>query len=417
MPLVAVGAEAPAAERSIYATHPAGLVWVLAATFATIGESEAAARLTAVSASLLALALWVRIVCRAGGREVGMLCGLIYAIMPMSVYFGRMVNHEAYCLLGMLLSLMCWQDLVERGRSARDRRIALAGCIAGLWLGMMIDWIGVLYAGLFCLHALRRRRQVGDGVVVATWAASGLCVAGILAHIVYGGLEGRWGDLVAIFTARSATYEREIASLFWHNTVDNLTLPVMVLAAVGLLISGLVHRRTRPAGGSVTDEASSGGIDGGWVLLVSGLAWLVIFRRQYQIHHYWLFYLGPIIALWAAAGVLAIRDALRRFGPVVSNGVACAAVLMALLAGQRGVDEFFARRQCPMEFIEACRAMHSATPPGERVVLQGDPIVTERFGSYVFRNITPPQLAYYLDRPFDVQRDASSADSGTSGGR
>lgn len=417
MPLVAVGLDAPASERSIYATHPAGLVWVLAATFAAIGESEAAARLTAVGASLLTLALWVRIVCRAGGREVAMLCGLFYSIMPMSVYFGRMVNHEAYCLLGMVLALSCWQDMVARGRSARHRWIVVAGCLAGLCLSMVIDWIGVLYAGLFCLHVARRRREVGDGVVAVTWAVSGLCVAGIMTHIVYGGLDGRWANLVAIFTSRSATLEPGGASLFWHNTVDNLTLPVMALAAVGLPANGLVHRRTRPAGGSVTDEASSGGMDGGWILVVSGLGWLLIFRRQYQIHQYWLFYLGPMIALWSARGVLTIRDALRGFGAVVSHGLACAAVLIALLACQRGVDDFFARRQCPMEFIEACRAMRAATVPDERVVLQGDPIVTEQFGSYVFRNITPPQLAYYLDRPFDVQRDGNSADSGTTGGR
>ncbi|RIK66538.1 MAG: hypothetical protein DCC65_09280 [Planctomycetota bacterium] len=405
MPLVAVGDDAPPEERSIYATHPAGLVWVMAAAFRVFGEGESAARLAAVLGSLVALAAWVALVAESRGREPALLSGLLYAAMPMAVYFGRMSNHEAFCLCGMVVALY----MVRRANSAADpRRVRpgfLAAGLAAMACTILIDWVGVLFAGLLCVHvfrAYRTGRAAGIGVI-AVAAAAFAATGAVILHIVYGGLDGEWADLVAIFTSRSGAIERQATELFWLNTVDNLTLPGIALSAIGLacMLWRRASGRGRPSAAYATAALPGG--SGVWVLVATGLIWLLLFRRQYQIHQYWLFYLGPPIALCASTAILFFRDLARRFGERVATGAVAITVLTLLLAGQRTVDSLFSQRSWKLDFVRYCEELRAATPRGERVVLERDPISRETFGGYVFRNIVPPQLAYYLDRPFVVR--------------
>lgn len=403
MPLVAVGDDAPPEERSIYATHPAGLVWVMAGAFRVFGEGEAAGRLPAVVASLVTLALWVALVAAWRGREAALLSGIFYAGMPMAVYFGRMPNHEAFCLFGMVAALYALRRAAVGGDSRRVRPGFLAAGLAAMAFTVLIDWVGVLFAGLLCVYAFRAYRAgraagIGVAAVVATSFAA---TAAVILHIVYGGLDGKWVDLVAIFTSRSGAIERQAADLFWLNTVDNLTLPGIVLSAIGMAWS--LWRRASDRGRPSASRPAPAPPGGIWVLVATGLIWLLLFRRQYQIHQYWLFYLGPPIALWAARAILFIRGLARRFGERVATGAVAIAVLIFLLAGQRTVDSLFSQRTWKPDFVRYCEDLRASTPPGERVVLERDPIATETFGGYVFRNIVPPQLAYYLDRPFVVR--------------
>lgn len=409
MPLVAIGGDAPADERSIYATHPAGLVWVTAAAFRVFGECETAARLIAILASLITLGLWVGLIRESHGREIAILSGLIYSLLPMSVYFGRMLNHEALCLCGMIVALFCWQRSGLQAGAGGMRWPAVFGCLAGVLFAILIDWVGVLFAGFFGCHVLwqwRRGRAAGTAAAVVL-LVSIVSTVGVVLHIVYGGLEGRWSDLVAIFTSRSATIERDATDLFWLNTVDNLTMPVIVLGAFGLASSAWRRASKSPGTGQPSPASSGGRADGVWVLAATGLVWLVVFRRQYQIHQYWAFYLGPLIALWAAQGILVIQNLTRRFGVRVSAGAAAIAILAILFGSQAGVNHLYSQRSLPEDLVEACQKIRNETPPGQRIVLMRDPVAREAFGGYVFRNIIPPQLAYYLDRPYEVRAAAS----------
>ena len=404
MGVVAVGdAVPPPEERSIYATHPPGLVWMVAGSFAVLGESERSARLVAIGSSLGALILLVWLVRVGWGREAAILSGLFYSVLPMSVYFGRMVDHEAVCLLCMLGALTAWQ-VVVRADCASRRRVPAWVCwsvaiVAGIWL----DWSAVLFSGLFCLHALwrvsRRRTGCGEVAYVLTLSAAGL--AGMLIYIVYSGLDGRWGDLAAIFLSRAGEVEgavrRDLSAPggAWDYTQENLTWPVLVLALWGVFTRFLPTNRNETAGIR---------LDGAWLLPVTGLLWLALFWRQYERHNYWMFYLGPMAAVLASLGLLALRESLSRAGVVFARGAwyLIAGVVVAVCLVQ--TDDYFARRSYPLEEVAALREINATTDPTERVLLYEDPVLVEQRGGYRFRNIVPPHRAYYLDRAFDVER-------------
>lgn len=423
MPIVAVGENLPPAdERSFYATHPPGLVWLLAAAFAMGGEAEWIARLVPLLASLGTLWLLVTMVARGRGREAAVFAGLIYAIMPMSVYFGRMVDQEAVCLFFMVAALASWRLAVQdRGSGRTWARVAWAlAMLAAIWT----DWSGVLFAFVFCLYALWLcragaidRRSV---VIVAVFLA--VSVGAMVAHLVHAGLDGRWGDLVAIFLSRSgdepgrSAFGSATANLGpWTFAVQNLTWPIIALAAAGAvigavrLLSGVASQRDRagPVG-------RSAGIDDGlWIILITGAAWLLLFWRQYERHNYWLFYLGPAVAVFAGSSLASLRLQLNRLGNRAGHILTYVCVAVPVGCGLVGADDYFGRLWYPPDEVRAWQSIHDQwTGSGDRVVLFRDPVRVETRGGYVFRNVVPPQLAYYLDRSLDAESNLSAVGAG-----
>src|SRR5690606_8462102 len=99
MPIVAAGEAVPPPDaRSLYATHPPALVWLVAGVFQAFGATEWVARLVPITFSLAAFGLLLWLITTAWGPWTAAMAGLFYAVMPMSVYYGRMVDHEAVCL-------------------------------------------------------------------------------------------------------------------------------------------------------------------------------------------------------------------------------------------------------------------------------------------------------------------------------
>lgn len=423
MPMIAVGAKVPAPEeRSIYATHPPGLVWLLAGMFSLFGESEAVARMMAVAASLAALVLFLRLADRAYGRGVAVVSGLIYAVMPMSVYFGRMVDHEAICLCCMLGAVTGWVAGSDRSAPRRTRLAGGAGWACALTIGCWVDWSVVLFAGVFGLDLILRAAGRTGPMRRTDWirisAALGLSlgvVMTVVGFVVHAGLAGRWGDGVTIFISRAgasamegAPPERAPTGGAWTHTIDNLTWPVVVLAAWGLVTTG----RRRTSGGGQRSTAT-GGHDpragaGLWMIGLTGFLWLLIFWRQYELHNYWLFYVGPMMAILAARGLVDVRRRFGVFGRRAAYGGAGLLLAGTLLVELMGVDEYFQRVSNDLVLeVDDWRRIRRLTHDGDRVLLFRNPVREERRGDYRLRNVVPPQLAYYLDRAFAVEEDFS----------
>ncbi|MFQ5429729.1 MAG: ArnT family glycosyltransferase [Phycisphaerae bacterium] len=421
MPVVAVGATVPPPEEySIYATHPPGLVWLVAAAFKFFGESESVARLVPIAASLGSLVLLVSLVERAVGRPAALLCGLIYALMPMSVYFGRMVNHEAVCLFSMLAGAATWAVAVDSAAAPRRRAAAWLGWALALSFGIWVDWVVVLFVALSGVWGVVqfRRGRIGGRALAATLVIPAAATAGMVSFIVYEGLNGTWGDLAAIFSSRAGraagdVLERDAAApgTVWTYVIENLTRPVALLAAIGAVAWVRRCRRGRVAAPSAEDARGRAARAGLMLISMTGLLWLAIFWRQFERHNYWLFYLGPAAAIlaadalihlggWAATSV--VRGAGRRLLRLGAVGSVLLVTGGLELARTR---DYFARTSRPEIEVSTWRAIHERTKTGDRLLVYQDPVRTEQRGGYRFRNLVPPQWAYYLDRAFDVERD------------
>jgi 4-amino-4-deoxy-L-arabinose transferase-like glycosyltransferase len=401
MGVVAVGAAIPAPdESSIYATHPPGLVWLVAAAFAMFGEREAVARCVPIACSLGSLALLMTILRKRLGKGVAALTGLFVGFTPMMVYFGRMVNHEAVCLFFMLAAIACWDRLVDRALAGR----ALAGLVwaATAFFVIWVDWPGSLFMALYCgwLILMWRRGETRGTWVVAACAWSIVCITGLMVYLVYAGFDGRWADLYAVFLSRREALEVGTSPTLWSYTLDNLQWPLLILFPVGLVhyvrhaLSTSIHRHKGPFT-----------IDNLNILMATGLLWVLIFLRQYRIHNYWLYYLGPHIALCGALAVHGVHDLSRRKRSATWGAMIIIGIVVGF--GIRGTAIYYDEVTCRPRDVEVWKQGNAMSKPTDRIRLAWDPRVIETHGGYRFVNIAPAQLAYYLDRAIDVDLGAT----------
>lgn len=409
MPIVAAGRDVPPVdERSIYATHPPGIVWLVAGAFQVFGESEWAARLVPIVFSLATFAMLLWLIAAAYDGMTALFAGLFYAAMPMSVYYGRMVDHEAICLFCMVAASCAWVLARRRKQLSFGWWLPL---VAAIWLGVWIDWSMVLFGGLFSIAlivALIRKRIDAKMALPIVFGAT-LAVASMVLFIVYAGLGGHFDDLFSIFRSRSGDGQYVVArsgtgDWFLHLT-DNVTPGLLILALIGAVLM-LAFRLTRSQSGDgvgmQTRNAARRGIH---LIALAGVLWVAIFWEQFERHEYWMFYLGPAIAIAAGRGLGIVCEFARWTGARLT---VIAIVAIALVTGVyewQGLQRLFAREHRPPGEIEDYREIARLVPPGERIVMYLNPYRLERRGAYEFRNIVPPQLAWYIDRPMTVERD------------
>lgn len=416
VPLVGVGeAVPPAAERSLYSTHPPGLVWLLLPGFGVLGDAEWVARLVPIVFSLGSLVLLMVLVARIRGRETAVIGGLAYALMPMSVYFGRMVDQEAICLFFMLASLGAWRIVVDRAASPRRRRVGMCLWLVAIGAGIWVDWPGALFGGLFCLHVLvawRRGLLRSRPALVAIGGVASAIVS-VVVYLVYAGLGGHWGSLLAIFGSRAGSSgsgeilkDGAARGGVWDYTIQNLTWPILVLSICGIVWAVVRLLRNRGDATPATAVAHRHVRNGSkWILPLTGVVWVLVFPQQYERHNYWLFYLGPVAAVLTGYTLVQIRNRLRRVGRRFANVVLACAVLILIHFSESGLGDYYSRLSYPPQEVEAWRGVRAMTDMGDTVLVFRNPVREEMRGKYRFRNIIPPQFAYYLDRSFAVESD------------
>jgi 4-amino-4-deoxy-L-arabinose transferase-like glycosyltransferase len=399
MPIVAVGqAVPPVEERSIYATHPPGLIWLVAGAFWIGGESEATARCVAIIASLGALLAFISITRARRGVETALLAGIIYSLMPMTVFFGRMVDQEAICAALMLGAVASWGN-VKASRTPGRWLAAWSVCVVScVW----VDWVGCLFGVLFTGYALLalRRREITTRVFVFMASAVVVAVISMVAYLVMAGLDGRWSDLWAIFTSRQEPAGRGGPGTVWRHVVENVTWPVLGMFILGI---GIEVADALRGGQRKSSEGSGLG-----VMTITGTFWVILFWRQFEVHNYWMFYLGPAMAASAAHGLMGLAGDLKLRAPNLTKPALALLVIVTSLACLGRTNDYFSRESYSTESIRAWREIDSRTEPDAKIAYFRDPTLEERHGSYVFRNLIPPQMSYYVDRSFVVATDAQA---------
>lgn len=433
LPVVEMGPQPPPADEAVrYATHPPGLIWLVSGSFALFGIGEAAARLVPIACSLASLWFLMRITAGTLGRATAMLAGLIYAVMPMTTFFGRMVDQEAVLLCFMLASWWGWFAYHGEVATGRSRAYCLGVWAIATLAAIWIDWPGVLSAGAVFLDAARRRVVVrarsaagsahppvagGSANLVALSAllpAAG--TAAVLLLLVYAGMNGSWAAMRDMAFSRaegdvaqnveSIRRDRSMRGGGLQLTRDNFSDGVLILACIGTAAS-LAWRRRKP-GGEKREQGTgnSGHVDGGgtrnwipfWMMTLVGGAWLALFWQQFLRHNYWQYYLAPTAAILAGMGLGAIHSGVRRFHARLAQPIAV--LILAAVVGLSlvRVDDYFGRRSFSSDYIRGWQEIASKLSPDESVALYGGFIEYDRRGAYSYRNLAPPHLAYYLDR-------------------
>jgi hypothetical protein len=411
----------PPAVPDRYLNHPPLIAAWTAASLAAFGDHEWAARLVPIAATLGSVVLLMRIVEGLGGPLLGVLAGFFFATLPLTAYFGRMIDHVApvqFFSLLMLHGHLQWTGLDPR---ASRPRLGAFWYVTGR-SQHRLGWAAVLPAFLVCAwHVLRVARGSGGGRLLP-WLAG--APAGALAAVVLHILAGSGWDLAmlpALYAGRSlggaggAQPFSAWASVQWLHLTRNFTLPGAIAAIA--CASVLVARLVRPDRGGPSrrfplrgDLAAVVGLTG-----LHGLLYVVLFKNAAWHHDYWQFFLGPFVAVSLATVTVAAMEAARPRAPRLAPLVLAALLLLPVPWAAASLAFYAAQRQPHAQHVAALRRLGELVPRRTPVwASRRWDTATETIGSHASR-WPNPVVAYYADRPLLYSRDAREVEANRPG--
>ena len=399
-----------------YVNHPPLLCGLVAAPMWLLGDHAWVARGVPIAATLGSAWLLMSIVARLYSGALSLLTGFFFLALPLTAYFGRMLDFTAvvqFFSLAMLHGYLDWSGAY--GNAGGSRRGIALYC-AGAVLAIATDWAGVLMASPICAWHLFRHRDPR----IAAWVWLAPAIAGIAAllHIV-AAVDWDTRYLVDLLATRTVGMRPEGAQpwsqwvwLQWGFLRANYTLPG-IAAAVAIPVL-LRTREWPPASALFAALRRTSTLP--WACVVfQGVSYVVLFKNQSWIHDYWQYYLAPYVAVSLAAAVAAIRAFVHSRAPAVAT-VASVVAVAALLPGfYTSWSRYHSLEHIPREYLDVYVELAERIPAKK-------PVMTSRnwqvhrlaFGRYD-RLYVQPQIAYHANRPLVYTRDAETIVANESG--
>lgn len=295
-------------EFQYYQNHPPLLAWSTALVFRLAGEGELQARLLPILFSLGSLALLHHLVRGWYGGKTALFAAFVFAVLPMSAYYGRHVNFEPPTIFFILAVVALYQRWLAK--TTGGRLAVLAGVYA---FAMISDWPAYFLAGLLPVHHFIVRRRLG-----VSWIFPLISAFVLAAHL----LHAYWLDPRAL--ERAFFFLRLWMGLHLQEAASGLssdmlnysashfawvignrfmllfTIPALVAAAVGLVP---LVREIRAA-----DERRGNALLVVALLLVAVINNALFYKSLY-VHLFWSHYfvmpisiLAGLTAAWIESG-------------------------------------------------------------------------------------------------------------------
>ena len=388
----------PIPPSGYYTHHPPLLSLMLAGMFAILGEKEWVARSLPIAFSLVGVVLLWALMKDCAGRRAATFGAVLFAAMPMELFYGRMVNFEPINLVWMLGSLLClrrWEQTGGRGW----RNWMLAAFVLSLWTA----WIGYMFVFILSVHFFTTRGKRNPRLALLLL---GLCVASIVLFMlhIYWVQPNSWQDLIETFSRRMRS-QFENGSYFtwedWEGKIGGTLLTHIHAVAWALAVIGLVwFLRCRK-----TDEPLRWL---GWAALcffVLSAFYIVGFRLASYVHPYASFYFIVPVAI---AGGIAV-EAFARWCESRASGARAAGFVA--IAAMYGWLVFSGERQA-LALNKRFRILDWNKPEPASLIPELGRVINEKFpeGTTVICNFFPkygPQLEYYAQRTIAVATGGS----------
>jgi hypothetical protein len=288
-----------AGEARAYSHHPPLLGVSLAAAFVVFGREPHVARTATIAAHLTSLLLLMLAVRRFTPElpSAWFFTGLIAALTPMSVFFGRNVCHEAWVTPWLMVGVIAYLRRIERGDEGSRREdavICAAIAVAALygWPGLYLPPILIVSEALHGRPFARSSRWFAATMVLLV-----LLIAG---QIAWSQPDG--GLAVLLFgagtraTPGSLGYGvRDWMAVVLRSASQGYSWPLL---AVALIVAAIWLQRAWTTG-------VRGGPLAGFLLIWTALATMHVaaFPSGAWAHAYWLWYFLPAVS--GAAGLAA----------------------------------------------------------------------------------------------------------------
>jgi len=287
-----------------YLDHPPMTGWLVSLSFRVFGYFEWAARLVAALCSMGGLILLYLIARRYWKSKIALIATAVAAAAPMAAFYGGFVDVQGPIPFFFIL-LVFFLYLRFDEKRTWDRWLLV---LAAFLLSTLSDWPAYYLVPVILVHHFFSKSAIGRKWRVLLLPAVALAMLVLFVFYInwvqYGepsfevSQMAQWFSHRAISTAHEGTGESFTAAgwlgAVQHNLHVMFTLPVLILAVVGLLFYVL--------------RIVAGELDRGdgvlAALLALGLLHIFIFRQGAYVHEFWGYYLYPAIVLLVALCVV-----------------------------------------------------------------------------------------------------------------
>jgi hypothetical protein len=283
-PIISVSETLP--ENPVYYLHHPQLLSLTEAIFFKVfGESFEVGRFTVIMFSVGSLLLIYLIGKNTFNSRFGLTAATLYAVIPASVLFGRMIGQEPLVLFFVLLTTYCLVEYLET-----KRKIFHVLLYVSIVLGTLSDW-PVTYFSLCLLPYLWVRKKIRLGINLIL--TSTLVALVFLLYLQY---FGELGNLIGAFMVRSPGeimsesfwFVRWIMTVvvrffFYFNPV------IFVLSIIGII--------------TTMQRIKVKKIEHAYILLlclsIFGCIHILLYPEGSFGHPYWIYYLLPSVVFFA----------------------------------------------------------------------------------------------------------------------
>lgn len=320
-------------ERQPYGHHPPATALLLAGAFTLTGsDSPAVARLTVIAFHIGSVLLMVSIAGALLGDKGAWLGGVLMATLPMSGYFGRMVNYEPLCLFAVLVQVLGYVRYKRHGRRG-DLLLVAAGVVGG----GLADWPSFFFAAaLAALEALDlARRQTRSPALLATLVVAATSIFAFdLAHLWYAA-RGSVQALGGVVASNQPLWSVDASlSRFVLGQLDTFRRYFTEVGLISTLLALWAIART----GSAASPRLFDGMPG-WLVrrvlvatLGAAAAYVLAAPAWAMMHQYWQFYFLPGVVLSIALAWMRLERALRERPSTTLRMLRIAFILDVLIA-------------------------------------------------------------------------------------
>ena len=294
-----------------FSTHYTPILPILISfSYRLFGVSEWSTRLVPAAASLASVFLVILL-----GRELisfraGIIAGILMAVTPMFIYYGKNPVHEVVLLPFALLSFYSYQCFLKTNKDKWWKTLLLASTAA-----MLTGWPGYYAAGLIAAHGFLTEKKFR-----ARFLALPMLMVGLFSLFLLHGyiLDPKIKDeLQRIGLSRMSGGGFRVSEFVAKELRYSINLfTATLLGLAGIWVIGFLIKLTRILSQVVSSHCEERQRRGNLktILLgligIFGISHVLLFRDAGWYHEYLLFPVLPFVVL-AAAGVI------HRFRPLI----------------------------------------------------------------------------------------------------
>jgi len=316
-----------------YGHHPPATALLLAGAFALTGsDSPAVARLSVIAFHLGSVFLVTSLLGEFFGTRRRLLGGFVMATLPMSAYFGRMVNYEPLCLFFVIVQLRAYVRFKQMGRR-RDLLWLATGVVAGGFVDWPSFFFAAALAGVELIDVVRRRSPTLTllAVLVAS-AASGLLFD--LWHLWYAGRDSM-AALVNIVSSNRPVWEQNFTvSRFLFGQIDTFRRYFTDVGLISVLFTAVCLARPRAQLSRRLFDVANAGVLKRVLVAGGGAAVGYVLAAPWwaMTHQYWQFFFLPVVVISMVLLWGLLQGAIAAHPTRLLYGLRVACVLEVLIA-------------------------------------------------------------------------------------